>query len=45
MDLRQRIDRLLEAHLGYETLSYLSNDHAEGVSAFIERRPANFTGT
>ncbi len=45
MDLRQRIDQLLEAHLGYETMSYLSNDHREGVNAFVERRPPNFTGT
>jgi enoyl-CoA hydratase len=44
MDLRQRMDRLIEAHLGYETMSYLSNDHREAVNAFIEKRNPNFSG-
>jgi enoyl-CoA hydratase len=45
MDLRQRMDRLIEAHLGYETMSYLSNDHREAVSAFVEKRSPTFTGS
>ena len=45
MDLRQRMDRLIEAHLGFETMSYLSNDHREGVSAFVEKRAPNYSGT
>ena len=44
MDLRQRMDRLVEAHLGYETTSYLSDDHREAVSAFIDKRSPKFTG-
>ena len=44
MDLRQRMDRLIEAHLGFETISYLSEDHREAVHAYIEKRPPNFTG-
>jgi enoyl-CoA hydratase len=44
MDLRQRMDRLIEAHLGYETMSYLSQDHREAVHAFVEKRAPSFTG-
>jgi enoyl-CoA hydratase len=44
MELRQRLDRLIEAHLGYETMSYLSADHREAVTAFVQSRPASFTG-
>lgn len=44
MDLRQRMDRLIEAHLGYETMSYLSADHREGVNAFVEKRSPNYSG-
>lgn len=44
MDLRQRMDALIEAHLGYETMSYLSADHREAVNAFVDRRDPVFTG-
>lgn len=44
MDLRQRMASLIEAHLGYETMSYMSQDHREAVNAFVERRRPNFTG-
>ena len=44
MDLRQRMDRLIEAHLGYETMSYLSADHREAVNAFVEKRSPSFAG-
>lgn len=44
MSLRQQVDALIEAHLGLETMSHLSDDHREAVTAFIERRPPAFTG-
>jgi len=44
MALRQQLDALLEAHLGYETLSHLSADHRAAVNAFLERRTPVFTG-
>lgn len=44
MDLRQRMANMIEAHLGYETMSYMSQDHREAVNAFVERRRPNFTG-
>jgi enoyl-CoA hydratase len=43
--LRQQLDRLIEAHLGYETMSHLSTDHREAVDAFIEKRAPVFKGT
>jgi enoyl-CoA hydratase len=44
MDLRKRVDDMLEAHLGLETMSHLSSDHREAVAAFLEKRPPAFTG-
>jgi enoyl-CoA hydratase len=44
MELRQRFDAMLEAHLGYETMSHLSADHREAVMAFLEKRSPTFTG-
>lgn len=44
MSLRQQIDALLDAHLGFETLSHLSQDHREAVTAIVERRAPSFTG-
>jgi enoyl-CoA hydratase len=44
MDLRQRFDAMIEAHLGYETMSHLSEDHREAVMAFSEKREPRFTG-
>ena len=44
MALRQQLDALIEAHLGLETMSHLSDDHREAVTAFVERRPPVFTG-
>jgi enoyl-CoA hydratase len=43
MDLRQRMAAMIEAHLGYETMSYMSEDHREAVNAFVERRKPAFT--
>jgi enoyl-CoA hydratase len=44
MSLRQQMDALIEAHLGYETMSHLSADHREAVTAFVERRKPAFSG-
>jgi enoyl-CoA hydratase len=44
MSLRAQLDSMIEAHLGYETMSHLSTDHREAVNAFLERRPPVFTG-
>jgi enoyl-CoA hydratase len=44
MELRQRLDALIEAHLGYETMSHLSDDHREAVEAFLEKRVPAFRG-
>jgi enoyl-CoA hydratase len=44
MELRQRLDALIEAHLGYETMSHLSDDHREAVEAFLEKRAPVFRG-
>lgn len=37
-------DEHLEHHIEALTECQLSQDHAEGVAAFLERRPAHFTG-
>ena len=44
MVLRQQIDVLIDAHLGLETMSHLSADHRDAVSAFVEKREPVFTG-
>lgn len=44
MGLRQQLDALIEAHLGYETMTHLSTDHREAVEAFLDRRRPAFTG-
>jgi len=44
MSLRQQLDAQLEAHLGYETMSHLSADHREAVTAFIAKRTPTFSG-
>lgn len=45
MALRQQMDALIEAHLGFETMSHLTNDHREAVAAFGEKRSPVFTGS
>ena len=37
-------DEHLEQHIAALTQCQLSDDHKEGVAAFLERRPAVFTG-
>jgi enoyl-CoA hydratase len=42
--LRQQLEAAIDAHLGLETMSYLSEDHREAVTAFVEKRSPVFTG-
>jgi enoyl-CoA hydratase len=42
--LRQQLEAAIDAHLGFETMSYLSEDHREAVTAFVEKRNPVFTG-
>ena len=44
LGLKQQLDAMIDAQLGFETMSHLSQDHREAVSAFVERRPPAFTG-
>ncbi len=44
MVLRQQVEAVLDAHLGLETMSHLSEDHREAVTAFVEKRDPVFTG-
>lgn len=42
--LRQAVESVLEASLAYESMTLRSQDAREGVSAFLQRRPAQFVG-
>ncbi|SHH36706.1 crotonase/enoyl-CoA hydratase family protein [Pollutimonas bauzanensis] len=42
--LHQRLEGLLELSRLYQTLSHHTEDHAEGIAALLEKRPANFAG-
>lgn len=42
--LRQLAMASMEAGFGLETLSQMSQDHAEAVAAFAEKRPPSFSG-
>ncbi len=44
MVLRQQLEAVMDAHLGLETMSHLSADHREAVTAFVEKRNPVFTG-
>jgi len=35
----------MRRHTSALAACFKSDDHREGVAAFLERRPANFTGT
>jgi enoyl-CoA hydratase len=42
--LRQQFNSYMDASLAYEALTMGTRDHWEGTHAFLERRPAKFTG-
>jgi enoyl-CoA hydratase len=42
--LRRQLEGLVDAHLGYETYTYLSKDHYEAAKAFRDKRDPSFTG-
>jgi enoyl-CoA hydratase len=42
--LRQQFNLYMDASLAYEALTMGTKDHWEGTHAFLERRPAKFTG-
>jgi enoyl-CoA hydratase len=42
--LHHRMEQTLEFGLLYEGATFLSEDHKEAAAAFVERRPAKFTG-
>lgn len=44
LSLRAQVDALIDAHLGFETMSYLTDDHREAVNAFTEGRTPVFKG-
>ena len=37
-------DQMLEMSAAMQALAHLTDDHAEGVDAVLNKRPANFTG-
>ena len=39
-----RLDTLLQLSASYQAMAHKSEDHAEAVAAFFEKRPGNFTG-
>jgi enoyl-CoA hydratase len=42
--LERNVDEHMAAHVAALTECFRSSDHKEGVAAFLERRPAKFTG-
>lgn len=44
MPLRRHLDGMLDASVWFEAISNFSDDHAEAVNAFLEKRKPNFTG-
>lgn len=43
--LRRLLEGAIEAHLGFETYTFLSDDHREAATAFRDKRDPNFTGS
>jgi enoyl-CoA hydratase len=43
--LARDVDEHMRAHVEALSACFKSNDHAEGVASFLERRPPEFTGT
>jgi len=44
MAIRRDAQTFMDAHLGLETLSHLSDDHREALGAFIDKREPRFSG-
>jgi enoyl-CoA hydratase len=44
MAIRQQAQVFMDAQLGLETMSHLSQDHREAVTAFRDKRDPQFTG-
>jgi enoyl-CoA hydratase len=44
MAIRQQAQVFMDAQLGLETMSHLSHDHREAVTAFRDKREPQFTG-
>lgn len=45
LGLKQLASAVMDASIAYETLTVATNDHAEAVHAFLEKREPKFTGT
>lgn len=43
--LHTRLDTLLELSAGFQALSHQTSDHREAVSAFLDKRKPEFTGS
>jgi hypothetical protein len=39
-----RLDSLLELSAAYQALAHHTEDHVESVNAFLDKRPARYTG-
>jgi len=44
LPLKQAANQIMDAAVAYEMMSNLTKDHAEAVTAFLEKRPAKFSG-
>jgi enoyl-CoA hydratase len=42
--IKDALSSAFDASTGFEMTTFLSEDHAEAVSAFLDKRPARFTG-
>ncbi|MDE1172204.1 MAG: enoyl-CoA hydratase-related protein [Parvibaculaceae bacterium] len=42
--LKQLAHSILDTSIGYEMLTFATQDHREAVASFLEKRPARFTG-
>lgn len=43
--MRRLLEGVIETHMGWETQTYLTNDHYEAAKAFRDKRTPKFTGT